>query len=131
MLKRCTSQLIVALLAPTMTSTTSLAEEAKTCRDAFSKPPFSELRLIDYKDMSELSSILRPLIGLECSLDELHDYFVSKGASVEEKTKDNIYMEVTTTSKFLRSGSLRLPTSIIARVSNGKVAFIDATVTFF
>jgi hypothetical protein len=80
------------------------AEDAKTCKDAFRKPPFSELRLVDYRDMSKLSSVLKPLVGLECSLDEIQDYFTSRGGSVDGRTGNIIYIEVTPMRKFFSTG---------------------------
>jgi hypothetical protein len=81
--------------------------------------------------MSKLSSVLKPLIGLKCSLDEIQHYFTSKGASVDGRTDNTIYLEVTTMRQFLNTGTLRLPTSIIASVDDGKITFINASVSYF
>jgi hypothetical protein len=122
-----------ALLILCLTTTTSFSapNQYTSCADAFEHPPFADLQLVDHHDMNVLSELLKPLVGLTCTLDELQGFFVGKGASINQITNETISLEVSGFTKFLRDGGLWLPTSVIAAVKGGKITFIDANVSYF
>ena len=99
-----------------------------TCEDVFSTTGFQSVDFIRESDTRKLDIILFQLLDTNCTLDQLEFFFVSKGASVDRKTHNRIYLLVTGMTKFLRTGKLMLGTSIIAVVEDGRVTFIKASV---
>jgi hypothetical protein len=123
--------LSLAVLAPAISHAQHPTSMAERCTDAFQRPPFRDLRLVEYRNSVELSKLLQGLLGLRCTLDELAGFLDEKGATIDRRTEDIIYSEVTLLSKLLHDMRLALPTSITARIKGGRIVFIDASVSFF
>lgn len=96
------------------------------CEDVFSTPAFVALDIVTEDNMHDLESTLSPLLGTSCSLQELEKYFINKGAKLDRKTTTNLYFLVTPTTKLLRTGSVRLATSIIVSLDNDVIDFIGS-----
>ena len=101
---------------------------SKLCKEVLLTPEFVSLDIVTQRDTTVLKGQLAPLLGASCSQDELKAFFLKKGATLDKQTDQNLYFLVTSSSKFLRTGYLGLPTSIVISFQNGAVDFVGASV---
>lgn len=118
-------------LAPMTVATNGAKPTApEKCVDAFQRPPFVSLNLVAYRSTRELNAALQPLIGMECTLDQLGVFLVEKGATIDRQTEEIIYTEIKAWRKLLYDSRIALPTSIIGRVVNNRIIFLNASIDF-